>query len=201
MEKKTKYITKSRLKSERGWSDGAIERLLGECDRTADNPHYRSAAPMRLYSLERVERAERAEKFQHFKEAKERRREAGIRGAETKREALWNRIDSLTVVVPRIEDYLQKACDHYNDLWERRGRYDKHAFLGDGEAFLERIAVNYIRHEVSDYEERLRSVYAEVGADEARLLIAGKVLDAIAEAYPELAEECARQKEAKWMAC
>ena len=37
-----------------GWTDGLIARHLGKHDREAPNPHYRSAAPMRLYLLERV---------------------------------------------------------------------------------------------------------------------------------------------------
>ena len=51
-------ITQSRLISERGWTKGLINELLGEPDVFADNPHYKSAAPMRLYFLDRVKHIE-----------------------------------------------------------------------------------------------------------------------------------------------
>jgi hypothetical protein len=43
-------VTLSTLR-ERGWTDAGILRYLGDPDRVAPNPHYRRAAPMRLYRL------------------------------------------------------------------------------------------------------------------------------------------------------
>ena len=51
-------ITPTRLISERGWTKGLINELLGEPDVFVDNPHYKSAAPMRLYFLDRVKHIE-----------------------------------------------------------------------------------------------------------------------------------------------
>src|SRR5690606_17188425 len=34
---------------------GKIITMLGECDLETDNPHYKSANPMKLYSIDRVE--------------------------------------------------------------------------------------------------------------------------------------------------
>ncbi len=51
-------ITPTRLISERGWTKGLINDLLGEPDLFVDNPHYKSAAPMRLYFLDRVKHIE-----------------------------------------------------------------------------------------------------------------------------------------------
>jgi len=52
-------ITQSRLISERGWTKGLIEDLLGEPDLLVDNPHYKTAPQMRLYFLDRVEKIEK----------------------------------------------------------------------------------------------------------------------------------------------
>ena len=52
-------ITQSRLISERGWTKGLIEDLLGEPDLLVDNPHYKTAPKMRLYFLDRVEEIEK----------------------------------------------------------------------------------------------------------------------------------------------
>ena len=51
-------MTQTRLISERGWTKGLINELLGEPDALVDNPHYKSAAPMRLYFLDRVKHIE-----------------------------------------------------------------------------------------------------------------------------------------------
>jgi hypothetical protein len=51
------YITLSRVLG-RGWSKGQVEAILGEPDALPRNPHYRKAAPMRLYTKVRVLQAE-----------------------------------------------------------------------------------------------------------------------------------------------
>ena len=51
-------ITQSRLISERGWTKGLIDDLLGEPDLLVDNPHYKTAPQMRLYFLDRVKEIE-----------------------------------------------------------------------------------------------------------------------------------------------
>ena len=50
-----------------------------------------------------------------------------------------------------------------------------------------------LRHRYSSYERRLTEVYGKVGVREAYAQINQKVYDAIAAAYPTLAEECAAQ--------
>lgn len=60
-------ITPTRLIEERGWTKGLIKDLLGEPDATARNPHYSTAAPMRLYLISRVEKAEESAEFQSRK--------------------------------------------------------------------------------------------------------------------------------------
>jgi hypothetical protein len=47
-----------------GWTRRLIDRLLGEPDKLARNPHYASAAPMRLYLLERVAEVEQTPEYQ-----------------------------------------------------------------------------------------------------------------------------------------
>ena len=52
-------MTQSRLISERGWTKGLIDDLLGEPDLLVDNPHYKTAPQMRLYFLDRVKEIEK----------------------------------------------------------------------------------------------------------------------------------------------
>ena len=75
------HITISRMKSERGWTDGLVRTHLGDPDKLAPNPHYRSAPEMRLYRLDRVEAAETTDSFRTALAGRERRREAGARAS------------------------------------------------------------------------------------------------------------------------
>src|SRR5690348_14163233 len=51
----------------RGWTRVAIRRFLGEPDRTAPNPFYRQATPMRLYSLTRAVAAEDTQQWRRWR--------------------------------------------------------------------------------------------------------------------------------------
>lgn len=53
--------------------------------------------------------------------------------------------------------------------------------------------VNFLRHECSHYDALLAETFGKTGREEAIDLIRRKVLDAIADAYPDLAFEAYRQ--------
>jgi hypothetical protein len=72
---------------ERGWTEAMIWDLLGKPDLREDNPHYSSAAPMRLWPLQRVEAAEAAPGFAQRKERADRQCAAATSAAETRR--IW----------------------------------------------------------------------------------------------------------------
>jgi hypothetical protein len=61
-------------------------------------------------------------------------------------------------------------------------------------AFLERIEVNYIRHNLTKYDTALETMAGRIGVHEAVVKIKFMLLDAIAEKYPYLADECQNQK-------
>lgn len=72
---------------ERGWTEAMIRDLLGDPDLTADNPHYKSAAPMRLWRLQKVEAAEAAPEFAARRDRAERQCAAAAKAAGTRK--LW----------------------------------------------------------------------------------------------------------------
>jgi hypothetical protein len=72
---------------ERGWTEAMIRDLLGEPDLYADNPHYSSAAPMRLWRLQRAEAIEATPEFAARRERAERQCAAAGKAAETRK--LW----------------------------------------------------------------------------------------------------------------
>ena len=66
-------VSVPRLK-DRGWTTALIRDFLGEPDWLVKKPHYSTAAPIRLYALERVEKAENNPHWQ--------RRHAGGKGSQ-----------------------------------------------------------------------------------------------------------------------
>jgi len=88
--------------AERGWTPAAIRRFLGDPDRTATNPRYRSAAPMRLFSLARAVAAENTDQWQQWRAKAVERSARGKAVAETKRAALLTPIAALNIQVPAI---------------------------------------------------------------------------------------------------
>jgi hypothetical protein len=192
------YVSTAGLQA-RGWTATLMRRFLGEPDRTVDNPHYKSAAPMRLYWLARVVEAEASPGFAAASARARRRQAAAVVAVETKRESMRRHVDALRVTVPILQrdELYRRACEHYNerqatrrDPWE----YDEADPGRSDQGFLHRISVNYLRHELTMYEHELDRLYGRVGGEEAYHAIRDKVLEAIAEAYPFLVEECQRQR-------
>lgn len=199
MKTSDKLYTKTQLK-ERGWTEGLVAKLLPEPDQIKPNPHHRSGPPMRLYRTDRVAEAEACEAFQEATAALANRRRAAMKGVSTKREKLKANLESVEIKVPRLDErrLIKRACDHYNARQIDRGNMDLCASESSDRLFLERITVNYLRHELTPYEDELTNIAGQVGADDARMDIKEKVLDAIAEEYPWLAKECWRQEKRLW---
>lgn len=77
----------------RGWTAGMIRRLLGEPDLRRANPYFRTAPPIRLYSVERVEAVERSEEFRAVA-AVAVRRSGAVREAALRRRRVVDRLRS-----------------------------------------------------------------------------------------------------------
>jgi len=125
--------------------------------------------------------------------AKAARRQCGAKTAvETKRAALMQQVLEMQVSVEtRPEHWVRRATiEAYNERhWD-----------GDGAAedapaeFLERITVNFIRHNLTAYDRALEEVAGRVGiasAVQSKDLLSHR--RAIGESYPALADECSRQ--------
>ena len=60
------YFSKSHLKANRGWTDRAIEMLLGGCDKREPNPSYPNGTRVQFFDADRVMQAEATEEFKRF---------------------------------------------------------------------------------------------------------------------------------------
>jgi len=191
---RTSLLCKSDIK-ERGWTEGMITRFLAAPDAIKPNPHYKCAAPMKLYDRERVLRIEETEPFKVAMEQSERRRLSSKKAVRSRVMRLLDYVESIEITVPKMSvDILRKkAITHYNYRQYDRGNHDFCANEDSDKDFLDRITVNYLRHEMTNYEQELRAIFGKAGKQQAYALLKKKVLDEIAEVYPSLRTECAWQ--------
>jgi hypothetical protein len=186
---KPQMISIAGLKA-RGWTQALIT-LLGEPDVVRRNSHYAKSAPMRLYDTARVASFEVSSEFLAAK-AKAARRQCGAKTAvETKRAALMQQVLEMQVSVEtRPEHWVRRAAIKAYNEWH----WDEDGAAEDAPAeFLERITVNFIRHNLTAYDRALEEVAGRVGIASAVQAIRARIYSAIGESCPALADECSRQ--------
>ena len=84
LELKPEVISQSELMS-RGWTKSLIEKFLPEPDKTKQNPRFRSAGPVKLFSLQRVQDTEASAAFIEAKFRLQRGRAVAKRTKKTSR--------------------------------------------------------------------------------------------------------------------
>lgn len=192
---KENYITKSKLKSDRNWTDSLIKRFLGASDKTAPNSMYNNAAPIQLYLLEKVLKTENTDDFKQAIIKRDERKLSSQKAVETKKKNLLKYANNIEVKLSVIDDaeHTKKATYHYEQYWADKR---KHKFVDSTNTdFMDRIKVNYLRHSLSNYENELYKIHGKTGVEEAVEVIRKKVYSVIAEKYPHLKEECKSQLE------
>jgi hypothetical protein len=90
-------------------------------------------------------------------------------------------------IVP-IAEIRTAAIASYNSRYKR-----KKASIGDNKRFLDRIAVNHIRHRLTRYDGLIRTLRGRTGKQEAVSAARDKTLTRIAELYPDLFLACGIQ--------
>jgi hypothetical protein len=201
--------TVSELTGRRGWTKAAVARFLGEPDQVKPNPRYANAAPMRLYDVARIQAVEDTVEWAAWMEKSAKRSSAAQAAAEAtaeKRAAVSQaEADSLIAQMAELDGghsmggfilpvAREWARSHYDQLWLQRFRGSGEPKSVDDDApahFIDRITVNYLRHEHTDYDYLLNLAGKN---DIARRWLRNHVLDQIARRFPELADECDRQR-------
>ena len=195
-------LTKADLKS-RGWTDRMITQLVTIPDAIKPNQRYRSAAPMKLYLRSRVAAVELTEEFAAIRAASANRRTGAAKAVKTKRDALLAHVDGLVIEVPSLplDELVRLACESYNRhkdemaLDRERDENELMATPTSNPEFLDRICVNYLRHQMTSYEAQLRMIARRVGTRDAYLDLRSKIFDVISDTYPDLSNECWKQQE------
>ncbi len=185
------HITKSALLERAGWTATLVSRLLGEPDQR--KKVFGRTNPLALYALARIEQAEATADFAQAQAGIAKRKIAAAKAVATKTANLMAAIDAMPITVERLglTNIKRQAIDSYN----RRSRGDSLATNSDDPAFLDRITLNFIRHELTEYDLALLEVARKTGVALAVTRIRRRVYSAIAQAYPSLSDECERQVE------
>lgn len=206
---KEKLVCQSTIIKDYGIPKSMVEKLLPN-PKLVRNPHYRCAAPMKLYPLSAVEGLLSIKDVQDAIEKHKLRSSAAKKAVQTKLDNYDAKInDAIKNIIVVIQDDVEsKAIADYNDnetyLASLGYCEPKYITTNDNRDFLERITVNYIRHVLTDYDRMICDAktkawvdrfYAKVWDDRFYAKYKNGVLDAIAKAYPKYAAECERQKE------
>lgn len=185
------YICQSSIKA-RGWTDRLIKTFLGE-PVLSEKPRYRKDSPLKLWNLKEVKAAERNPQFKIEMEKVERRRLSASKAVQTKTKKTLDFIDSKIdlIEVQKIDNntLLEDTLHHRREFYECEDaieEVDKNT--------LDRWIVNYIRHELTDYDEQLYNIRGMVGVNKAYIKYKNAVLDAVSNTYLMYKQACEEQK-------
>ena len=197
---KERTITKTEVKS-MGFTEKLIKELLPE-PQLATNPVYKSAAKMKLWKGSDVEDAMKSPVFQKSLEKRKKYQAAAKKAVATKVSKLKAETDEFleSVNIKHMDiDALREAAIYAKQAWYdiQNYRYDavyfKDAYSAD-EDTVKRWMVNFVRHEMTSYDEQLYHMKGRTGIHDLYHDIHNLILDKIALVYPELAQECENQK-------
>lgn len=178
---------------EMGWTRTMISKLLPE-PTLKPNPHYSKAAPMKLWDKETVIAVMETEDFKNELEKANRRKNSAVKAVKTKETKLVEKMKSLAegVSLRVIPEKVLLSCA----LSEKEKYYNSREIVymeSPDEATINRWVVNYIRHNLVDYDSMLEQLIAKTGKDEAYFVLKSIILEKIAQAYPTYADECHNQ--------
>lgn len=180
-------ITKSEVLS-RGFTEAMIIKLLPN-PILKPNPRYKNAAPMKLYKLSDVISAQKTEEYKTLYEKWQKKKFSSTKSVNAKKEKLTDYgkllADNITVIVLPRKEIVQRVCEHKHLVDEYEVRRE----------VMDRWIVNYIRHNLTIYDNDLNLFKGKTGKQEAYKIYKKTCLQKIAEAYPQLLEECEAQIE------
>lgn len=147
------------------------------------NPHKKSA-PGKLWSKLKLSNIKRRKTVKEYLLEAGNRSEKSKQVAQAKVDKLLEECAAWVPRIKKIKNVQECAISAYNDWNEYNGRYaDKNSSL----EFLNRITINFIRHQLTDYEAKLKKIEGKTGTNEAYAAQLRPIVDkAIEQAYPEL---------------
>ena len=176
-----------------GFTDSIIKTLNIVPTEIKPNPHNKKNF-MKLYSEEYIDTILKSSEFVNLVGKNINRRLGALKSTNTKVEKLMRDIDNLNITIKRIENVELLALHQYNEYNITQLRL---ANVKADVRFLDRLCVNYIRHELTNYDNSLDFTVGRVGKYKAFNRINEKIYTRIKEVYPQYSEECDRQLKIK----
>ncbi|SEB04542.1 XPA protein C-terminus [Pseudobutyrivibrio sp. ACV-2] len=196
-------ITKSTVKSEYGFNEKMIDTLLPE-PILKTNPRYHSAAPMQLFNKEDVLKAMETDEYKDMHAKHLKRSKTATEVAERKRQetqaSVKEIIDSITIPNIPLDDIYEEACEcglaHMEEKAFNRGDFDFNIYdySNVDDKTRDRWAVNFIRHELTNYDYYLHKLEGKVGKEDAYIQLNQTIFDKIVSLYPALKSACEDQR-------
>lgn len=197
-EQKEELITKSTLKQVYHLTDKQIAEL--PIFKEVLNPYYSKAAPMKLYSKATVEEFVTSPEFQQSLKKREKLFVSAKKTAERKREQTKQNIKEFArgltvkkIALPELRKLTLEAKQAWYDYTEQSWNKGYCAEQAP-EPVVQRWMVNYIRHNLVEYDEGCDRLFGKTGCQEAHILLKSIILDKIADVYPDLAGEALKQR-------
>lgn len=199
------FLNKSQL-IDRGWTASAIAKFLGEPDRVSRN-RYNRKAKIQLYDFDRVLKEENTAAWKKWKQGSLKRSAAAKQAAATRRSntiaTAASRLHTI-VLDPEYtgltkEALKRAAIEHFEQReldreYRSGGNYVAEKVTSRrGEQFIDRITVNFLRHNGTVYDEELDTYFSSIGVNQAKDIVREHVYGLIKKEYPYLASECDRQ--------
>lgn len=179
--RRTLYSTQE-LK-DRGWTATAIGNFLPEPDDERDNPHYKSAAPMKFWLRRRVHRSEKTKRFLQWKEGLAKRRASSQKAVRTRISNMEQRMRDAELTID--------ATKTTREIYEIARRTYNGNYRGDRGSFYwsHRQAINTIRHRLTNYEQLWDICNRGDTGEDAYFVLRERVDDLISKTYPQFDED------------
>jgi len=186
------FITKTEIKTRRKWTESLITKYLPDPDLIKNNPMFRGASEMKLYKVSRIDEIEKCELFLIDFQKTSLRRKKSKKMVNTKTDNLLNKISNFSISVKEYnrQELIKMVIDSYN---QRNNHKEPISQRETDQTTMERLMVNYIRHELTSYDDILMELYSKTGKEQAYKLLNERIYKSIGEVYPYLIEECALQ--------
>ena len=197
MRERDLYYNKSQLK-ERGWTESIIKKLLANIEPKEFWGLYKSV-PQKCYLISVIEKIEKTDEFKEYSN------KAKIRSERCKKIADEKKIKNIEKLKQHLSSIKVKELDK-KDLWhitfnDKMEWYDLNEQwdnITTDESSIdvstkERWMVNYIRHNLTSYDDFIYEIYNKIGVTEMYLMLHEYVLNEIIKVYPYLTNECLRQ--------
>ena len=194
------FITKSDLKTKRNWTESLIKKYLKKPDLIKPNPYYNSASEMLLYDLKKIMRIEGKATFKEDFDKTLKRKSSSKKAIETKTNNLLSLIENIEITVIKMEmkNLYDAMIEDYNNYHLYKNLDSRYISISTDKQTLIRIAVNYIRHNLTSYDHHLVEIYSKVGTHQAYKILNKRIYDLISKTYPDLEKECVRQFKEKF---